>query len=92
MDGREQINGQTSENRVNLAAVEFVEKLHELNAIQSAISNSSGEVAAAYDEIETFVGIRLDRIRTARKSMRDRQKHSRRIANKLAELLQVLGD
>ncbi len=80
-------------NRGNLARREFAEKIRELNAIQTAISTNCGEVAAAYDEIETFVEVRLDRIKKARRMMREGQKNSRRIAGQLAEISpQVLGD
>lgn len=92
MEGSCKTNGQDLQKRVNLARVEFVEKLHELNEIQSAISSGSGEVMTMLDEVETFLDVRMDRIRRVRATVRERQKHSRRLQGQCAELLtQVLG-
>jgi predicted transcriptional regulator len=93
MPGFDETNRQNSSNRANLALETFVEKLLEFNSLQANISESYGSVTAHIDELMQHVDGRMEHIKRARAGIRQKQKHQRKLARQLAELLpQIRAD
>ncbi len=78
-------DGQTAENRVNLAQIAFVEKLHEFNAIQKSISDDSGQVMTLLDQMEQHIDSQSERIKRIRNGIKEKMRHSRRLERELSD-------
>jgi hypothetical protein len=86
------MDGQADKNRGKLAQIEFLEKLHELNAIQQSISDDSGDVMNSLAQVEEYLLVRLRYIRRVRANIRQKQKHSRKLERECAEVIKRLLD
>lgn len=84
------MDGQAGENRGKLAQIEFVEKLHELNAIQQSISDDSGDVMNSLAQVEEYLLVRLRYIRRVRANIRQKQKHSRKLERECSDVIKRL--
>lgn len=84
------IDGQSDNKYVSLVQVAFMEKLHELNHLHADMSRDNGQVMRMLDDMEKVLDDRLWQIKQVRASVREKQKHMRRVEVKCGEFLEQL--